>query len=189
METKITSFKKGLSLEDSFSNYMKLSLGFDEVKNRSHVSSKSNAKGSEVDIIGIKKDRRGKIFYNLSLILIMIGGILLVYGSIVNDLQIIYVALIPFVSSIIYALIGKNLFDKYTWVECKAWEKNVPLKEVRDSLSKLNEHNESKDKKHIMHRMIFVAQNGFVENVKEFAKEKEIELYIQSGESFQKIKL
>lgn len=185
MAIKKTTYQKGKEFESQFADFMLKDLGYDKVRDRAFLTSRINPRGSEVDIVGVIEDRRGHLFLSLSLIMLGISFLFLLYSLLFEDYEMIYISIPLIIGGLIYPLIARNMFNKYTWVECKAWSKNVPLKEVRDCYNRFKEYNASKDKRHACHKMIFVAKSGFVPNVKDYAKDNDIELYVLGEKSFE----
>lgn len=193
-----SSYAKGKEFENRFGEFMKSDLDFDKIKPRTFLSSTINPKGSEVDIVGVRKDDRGKFFNVIAGVTMLVAVLLLLYGFYeawlwYDDIWMIdpiYTSTMLGLEAIaiIYLILGANKFDKYTWVECKAWSKKVPIKEVRDCYHRYQEYNQSKDRKHTCHEMIFVSKSGFVANAIDYANEKGVKLYVESEDGFESVK-
>lgn len=187
-ETK-SSYQKGIELEAEFAKFMKEELKYDGVKTRKQIPGKYNIKGSEADIIGVTHDPRKERFRKASIVAIVIallGFILILTGDLSEDW--FTACLIIEVAGMIYVAINRRLGDKFTWVECKNWKTNIPIKEVSELYRKVQDNNASKDRRFKIDKLLFVANKGFVNVAEDFAREHNIACYVRQDNSFVELK-
>ena len=122
IKKKKSTYEKGKEFEDKFARYMLKKLGYDKVKTKKSITGQENVKGTEADIIGIVHDPRSERFRKLAIGVLVLAFLILVAGAMeliaFNEDEMYFIIFLEF-CAVVYAIIGRKLGDKYTWVECK----------------------------------------------------------------------
>jgi len=78
--------------------------------------------------------------------------------------------------------------EKYTFVECKDWAKNVPRKEMSFFIDKIKDIKDSQEAKYKPERFYYVAKKGFTQDALSYAEESNIKCYVKKDDSFELVK-
>jgi uncharacterized protein YxeA len=178
------SYLKGEKFEKLFAEYMKAELGWEKYVIRSQQKGKYKSRGSQVDIVGERKDDRHRRLYNLGIVLVGLFLIGLVTGISIMELYQLddgfYIAIVGMVIGIIgvFCIWDSNNFQKENaWVECKNRKTKSTYEDVQKSINELKDYKDSGDKEYKFVQHYFVSASGFVENALKLAQDNNIECF------------
>jgi len=192
---KKTTYKKGIELEEKFSQYLKDEMGYTETKIRFQVKQANNSRGANIDIIGRKLSEKGKFLKSLGITYLIIFFLLIVLGIILlsNNIEdwgggLIFSGVIfEIFGTIAYAL-GLKYYNTNIWVECKNLKNKVNITQVRKMIDEINAYKNSGDKKYRFKEFAFVSASGFIDNAIELALANNIKCFIINNKNkFQQI--
>ena len=187
-----TPYAKGEKFEILFAKFMKSDLGWEKYIVRSQQKSGRNSKGSQVDIIGQRKDDRYRRLWNLGVIFsgilavaILIGIIELIDTGSDTGFIIIGMGLIPGATGIYCFWDCEHYHKENAWVECKNRKEKSTYDDVRKSVEEFNGYKASGDKeyKYIVH--YFVSANGFKDTALKHAHDNGIICYTYKNGKFE----
>ena len=184
--------EKGLDLENRFCEYMKSELGYTQAHMGTTVTSRVNGSGIKLDILAVKETdllrRANKVVFVLFIICILATVLSIWFVPIINYW---YYSAFLFSLGAMFSVIlfvrqraYKNITE-YAWVECKNWDKEVPIKEVEKMLFEFNSHASSRDRRYDFKHKYFVAANGFYKNALIYAADNGIICYICKDGKFE----
>lgn len=187
-----TSYVKGRKFEELFARFMITDLGWSGYIPREYQKSKINNRGSEVDIIAERKDKKGqqlKEFGWAYLVgcfsLIVIGFFIILEVDEDAGIGLMIAGVLSEVVAIILLERGKRLHTESAWVECKNRKNKTGLADMKKSIDELKAHNESKDKKRRYVAHYFVSASGFTNEALAYAKDENVICYEYKQEKFE----
>lgn len=180
-----TSYSKGEEFEKLFAEFMKSDLGWDSYRIRSQQRSGQNSKGSQVDIIGKRQDKRGKRLEKLSYVYYVIAIGVITGWVLTDEIGLLVLGIIVAAGSIISALISRDKHKENAWVECKNRKTKSTYDDVRKSIDEFNSYKAIGDKeyKYVIH--YFVSANGFVDTALKCAYDNGIICYTYKNGNFE----
>lgn len=188
------AYYKGANFEILFAEFMKSDLGWDGYAIRSQQKGKANSKGAQVDIIGKRKDDKGRKLYNLFLIFLIIAFGLIIISLVLytdNYLELMqYSALLSIVfalGALFSFLYGRNFYQENAWVECKNRKGKATYEQVQKSIHEYKDYIDSGDKEYKFITRYFVSATGFVDNALKLALDNNIECYEYIEGRFEKV--
>ncbi len=192
---------KGMSLEREFSEFMVRRLGYDSVKLRVPVTGRVAQRNYEVDVKGMKYERRWEPLTRVGifLLLVAIATLLLpkefravstffegLIGGI-NPSLAAYAMFIVGALAIVLAYAGKRQSEVFAWVECKDRQSNVKRAQVQKLISSSEDVIENEGAKWKPSILIMVSGSDFDEDALNFAEEHDIQCFRRKGKSFEEI--
>lgn len=189
-----TSHAKGEDFERLFARYMINELGWTGYIIRPYQKSKSNNRGSEIDIVGERKDkkgeelkRRGWAFLAAFVFLIAFGTFLVLEVDETVGLTLIIVAVLIEVLAVIILEKGKKLHTESVWVECKNRKSKSNYDDMHKSIGQLKEYNATKDRDRRYVAHYFVSASGFTNEALEYASKNNVTCYEYKEEEFKTV--
>lgn len=194
MDEEETSYDKGKRLENEFAVFMKKELNWTNTRVGAHMQGSANAKGTPIDVLGERKDERGKKFEKISWIWMAIGGMLFIYGLIwaFNDwdnggLVFLLFSILFFLGGLVFTVQSNKFNKENAWVECKNLKGKVNINQIDKSLRELNDYRNSNNKEYKFEYHYFASASGYIENALKYAVDKGIICYEKSGDTFKKV--
>jgi len=184
------SHKKGADFEMLFAEFMKSDLKWDGYVIRSQQKGKSNSRGANVDVIGKRKDDRGRKLYNLGFISAIIGAALVIF-SLIDDTDEIFLwgGMIFLGLGILYIAFSGDLHQEHAWVECKNLKGKATIEQMRKCIEEHKDYVATSDKEYKFVRKYFVSASGFVENALKLAMDNNVTCYeYNKNEKFEEVK-
>ena len=189
------AYYRGANFEILFGEFLKSDLGWDGDRERVQQKGKSNSKGSQVDIIGFKKDPRYRKLYNLGLLYLIIGWglflIALLFWYLDYSENIVLTCCLSGFIGIIGA--GYCFWDcnhykqENAWVECKNRKGKATYEQVQKCINEYNDYKDSGDKEFKYVSKYFVSASGFVENALKLALDNKFDCYEYKDGKFEKV--
>lgn len=182
-----TSYSKGESFEKLFAEFMKERLGWTKYAIRSQQKGKQNSKGSQVDVIAERQDKRGMKLQTLGLFYELATVVLLVIGIIDKADWLIYFGAFLSIIGLIAIIISRGLHKENAWVECKNRKAKSTYEDVGKSINEYKDYQASGDKeyKYVVH--YFVSANGFVDGALKLASDNGLICYEYKNGKFELI--
>ncbi len=191
---------RGISLERTFAEWMKSTLGYTKTKLRVPVKGKIADRNYEVDIHGEKFSRLwdfmrivGIIFLVLSLLVIVAPGEMRdvqkwmedVVASFAPELA-RYGLLIFGIGGVLLGFLGKQRATTHAWVECKDQRGNVKRAQMQKLAAAVQDVRETKDAKWKPDIVMVVSGTDFDADALNFTKEYRFVCYRRSGTGFER---
>lgn len=190
VQEKISSFKKGIELEQEFCEYLKTNLGWEKARIRSQMSSKYNMRGTNVDVIAQRLNQKKKKWLILASFIYCAFFIYLIYfGFKIIELYefkaylILILAVIIGYYSYLFFKMTKTNITEYGWVECKNLKEKATIKHLQIMIVERDAHLQSEKRFKIV-ETYFVSANGFKETAYNYALEKKIKCYLKQDNVF-----
>ncbi len=191
-----TTHQKGLELENKFAEFIKEEMGYEKTKIRFQVKQANNSRGANIDVIGQRLDKRGKLLKNLGISYMVVFFIAMFYAFIIgftDTFDNIWFSILFFggltmqILGIIVILISSSLNIENAWVECKNLKSKVNIGQVSKMINEINSYNQTKDTQYKFREFFFVSASGFIDNAIELAISNNINCYIVEDDKFKKI--
>lgn len=183
-----TPHSKGFEFEKKFERFMKTDLSWDKTVIRPQMPSAINMKGTNVDIVASRKDRRGEDLVRYGKFCLGIAGLGIILTFLNADSQYAYAILIfSFICIGVGALsfyLSNSRHMQNAWVECKNTKKKTDFDQVNKVVTAVNAYKNSGYNKYNFVEVYFVSASGFVEPALNFAEENGIKCYIVEDGKF-----
>jgi len=187
------AYYKGANFEKLFAEFMKSDLGWDGYAIRSQQKGKSNSKGAQIDIVGKRKDDRGKRLYNVGLIFTIIGIGLIFIAVILNEggyeemgEYSVWIGGTFALGGMFTLWYSKRFYEENAWVECKNRKGKATYEQVQKCIYEYRDYQASGDKEYKFTAWYFVSASGFVENALKLALDNDFECYEYKDNKFEK---
>jgi hypothetical protein len=193
IEKTETTFEKGIGLEKEFATFLKTDLGWEKTRTRSQMASVFNARGTNVDIIAERIDKRGKILANLGKLYIVVCALFIIIGIyIATDDSEVGLALIVFgifleICGFVALHYSNKLNVENAWVECKNTKVKTTISQVQKTIDEVAHYNATSNKEYKFEQIYFVSANGFIENALKKAIDNKIICYTKDNGIFKKV--
>ncbi len=190
------NYKKGLKLEQEFAEFLTTEMNYGKVKIRSQIKAAENSRGSNIDIIGERPNKKGERMKRLANSYLIIffamfgGGLIIGYSNnwgVGIWTLLITVSIIFEAGALIALFISKSNDIVNAWVECKNLKGKANINQVRKMIDEMSEYKASGDKRYKFYDFIFVSANGFIDNAIQLAERNNIQCYVKHEESFKQV--
>jgi len=196
METETKSaFQIGKEFEMKCADIVRRDWGY-KVVNRSQQASRSNMRGTNVDLIGKKMNQRANFIFVYGIILTFFSAPFLIlwlisyldnWESVNPDFFLfIFFGLAAIGISIMF-IGGSNMYD-YLWIECKGEKKKTDYNQVNKFVSEKIASKMNK-RKFKANRFVLISKTGFIDNAYDLAIRNGIECYIYDNDKLIKFEL
>ena len=190
-ENEGVSYEKGREFEKKFASFLKEELGWDKVRVGAHMSGKSNAKGTSIDVLGERLDEMGVKYKKISSRWMMASGVLGI-GALIWFLQdwgsdgfwFFILCLLSVMGAMVFRMLSDANHKKNAWVECKNLKTKVNINHMSKMLREYNDFKSSKNDDHRFTHLYFASANGYVENVLKMALDNNVICYTKKGRTF-----
>lgn len=190
-ENEGVSYEKGREFEKKFANFLKEELGWDKVRVGAHMSGKSNAKGTSIDVLGERLDSVGMKYRAISNRWIWASAVL-GFGALIWFVQdwandgfwFLILCLLSGMGATTFRLLSDINNKQNAWVECKNLKTKVNINHMSKMLREYNDFKASRNDDHRFTHLYFASANGYVENALKMALDNNVICYTKKGRSF-----
>jgi len=187
----ISNHRKGASFENKFAQFLRDEHGY-KCRVKAFMEQKHNTRNVEVDIVGHKTEKSFQTidffmrYFAICCVVFLAIPFILHYGfdyAWTSDFDLImYIALAcEFIALILFVLIHfKIVGQEYVWVECKDQQKPATHKQAQKAVNEYNNYNG----KYKFKKIIFVSNNGFVDNALKYLEDNNVECYFSDNNKF-----